>query len=156
MKKPRNLLIAIFLLCSGSILIALYLQIFKLVLPCPLCVLQRYALVFIACCCLVALFTKKIWLCSFLGGIVSLAGIYLAVYQLWVIAHPAVQCGRDALEDAVNSFFLADWIPVLFKAESLCSDILEPFLFLTPPQWALLWYLFFAFVFAHLIWKKGA
>lgn len=154
--KPRNLLIAMFLLCSGSILIALYLQIFKMVLPCPLCVLQRYAFLFIAGCCLFAIFTKKVRLSSVLGGIASLIGAYLAAYQLWNIAHPAIQCGRDALEEAVNSFFLANWIPVMFRAESLCSDYLEPFLFLTPPQWALFWYLVFAFVFIRLAWKRGA
>ena len=78
----------------------------------------------------------------------------LAIYQLWVIAHPAIQCGRDPMEAAINGLWPAKWLPVLFHSDSLCGDILEPILGLTPPQWSLVWFFIFAVVFAGIM-RRG-
>lgn len=153
--KPRNQLFAISIFCAGFILVAWYLQVFKMELPCPLCVLQRYAFILIGIFCLLGAFFRRIRLFSILGSLMALVGIYLAGYQLWVIAHPAIQCGRDALEEAVNGFWLAKAIPVLFRAESLCSDVPEPFMMLSPPQWALVWFVIFAIVLFRLARRGG-
>ena len=142
-KKANRLLFLIATLCAGFILVALYLQIVKLELPCTLCVLQRYMFIVIGGVSLFGAFSKKIRLCSILGSIASLVGIYLSAYQLWVIAHPSIQCGKDALEDIVNSLWPAKIIPILFQAESFCSDVPEAFLFFNPPQWALIWFVIF-------------
>ncbi|MBR6000183.1 MAG: disulfide bond formation protein B [Oxalobacter sp.] len=156
LKNSRNQLLAVAFLCILSIVLALYLQIYEMELPCPLCVLQRYAFIAIAFFCVAAVCLKRIRLFALLGAIASFVGAYLAGYQLWVIAHPSIQCGRDALEEAVNRFFLADLAPVLFKAESLCSDVPQPFMVLNPPQWALVWFVVFAVVLIRLALKKGA
>ena len=153
--KPRNQLFAISILCAGFILVAWYLQVFKMELPCPLCVLQRYAFILIGIFCLLGAFLKRIRLFSILGSLTALVGVYLAGYQLWVIAHPAIQCGRDALEEAVNSFWLAKAMPVLFRAESLCSDVPDTFFVLNPPQWALVWFVVFAIALFRLARRGG-
>ncbi|MGN0918531.1 MAG: disulfide bond formation protein B [Oxalobacter sp.] len=153
--KPRNQLFVISILCTGFILIAWYLQVFRMELPCPLCVLQRYAFILIGIFCLLGAFSRRIRLFSILGSLMALVGIYLTGYQLWVIAHPAIQCGRDALEEAVNGFWLAKAIPVLFRAESLCSDVPAPFMMLTPPQWALVWFVIFAIALFRLARRGG-
>ncbi len=153
--RPRNQLLAISFLCAGFILVAWYLQVFRMESPCPLCVLQRYAFIFIGIFCLLGAFSQRILLFSALGGLTALVGAYLAGYQLWVIAHPVIQCGRDSLEDAVNGFWLAKNLPALFRSESLCSDVPGAFFFLNPPQWALIWFVVFAVALFRLVWRRG-
>lgn len=152
--KPRHIFIAISFLCIGFILFALYLQLVWKVLPCPMCVLQRYAFIGIAICCVAGLLTKKLRFTAFLAFIVSLIGMGLAIYQLWVINHPDIQCGRDPLEQAINNLWTARAMPVLFRSESLCSDFIEPIIGLTPPQWSLVWFFIFAVVFVRIM-RKG-
>ena len=88
--KSRYVLITVALLCTGFILFALYLQLFWMILPCPLCVLQRYAFIVVGLCALAGLMTRRVRICAFLAFLVSAAGAGLAFYQLWVIAHPQV------------------------------------------------------------------
>ena len=152
--KSRYVLIIVSLLCTGFILFALYLQLFWMMLPCPLCVLQRYAFIIIGLCALAGLMTHRVRLCAFFAFPVSIVGMGLALYQLWIIAHPGIQCGRDPLEAAVNGLWPAKWLPVLFHSDSLCGDILEPILGLTPPQWGVCWFAVFAVVFFILI-RRG-
>lgn len=152
--KSRYVLITVALLCTGFILFALYLQLFWMILPCPLCVLQRYAFIAVGLCAFAGLMTRRVRICAFLAFLVSAAGAGLAFYQLWVIAHPGIQCGRDPLEAAVNGLWPAKWFPALFRSESLCGDILEPIMGLTPPQWALGWFVVFAVVF-FVMMRRG-
>ena len=152
--RSRHFLIAISFLCTGFILFALYLQLVWKVLPCPLCVLQRYAFIVVAICCMLGLLTKKVRFCAFLALLTSLAGMALAAYQLWVVSHPDIQCGRDPLEQAINNLWTAKAFPVLFRSESLCSDFIEPVLGLTPPQWSLVWFFVFAVVFIRIM-RRG-
>ena len=152
--RSRHFLIAISFLCTGFILFALYLQLVWKVLPCPLCVLQRYAFIVVAICCMLGLLTKKVRFCAFLALLTSLAGMALAAYQLWVVSHPDIQCGRDPLEQAINNLWTAKAFPVLFRSESLCSDFIEPVLGLTPPQWSLVWFFVYAVVFIRIM-RRG-
>lgn len=152
--KTRHFLTVILVLCTGFLLFALYLQIFWKMLPCPLCVLQRYAFAVIGICCAVGLATGKIRISAITAFLSSLAGMGFAIYQLWVIAHPAIQCGRDTLEEIINNLWTAKWLPSLFYSESLCSDVPEAVLGLTPPQWSLVWFFIFALVFVRIM-RRG-
>ncbi len=152
--KSRHFLMAVLLLCIGFILFALYLQLVEKMLPCPLCVLQRYAFIVIGFFCLLGMFSKKIQGYAFAAFLSSLAGIGTSIYQLWVIAHPAVQCGRDSMEIIINSLWPAKWIPVLFYSDSLCGEILDSILGLTLPQWSLIWFFIFAAVFIKIM-RRG-
>ena len=152
--KSRYFLFVILLLSISFILFALYLQLVWRILPCPLCVLQRYAFIAVAGCCVIGLFIKKVRVAVLSALLFSLTGMGVAAYQLWVIAHPAVQCGRDPLEAAINALWPAKWLPVLFHSDSLCGDVLDPILGLTPPQWSLVWFFIFALVFAGLIRRE--
>lgn len=152
--RSRHFFIAIAFLCTGFILFALYLQLVWKILPCPLCVLQRYAFILVGICCILGFLTKKVRFCAFMAFLSSLAGLALAAYQLWVISHPDIQCGRDPLEEAINSLWTAKAFPVLFRSDSLCGDFIEPIIGLTPPQWSLVWFFIFALVFVRIM-RKG-
>ena len=150
MNRTKAALFFIFLACAGLLGVAMYLQIVLDMLPCPLCVLQRYGFALIGIIALIALalpsLQRKLMVASTLFGCFG-AGI--ASYQLWAISQPPGACGVDKVEVIVNGFFVADLLPIMFKANGLCETPYDPILGLSIPTWSLLW--FIAFVFASIL-----
>jgi len=147
--KSRSLLGLIAALCCGFLLFALYLQHFKDVFPCTLCVLQRYAYIVLALFCLIGVVANAPRVSAAFGFVAAVTGLGLAAYQLWVIAHPSISCGNDPLEKAINQVFTAKLWPSVFKAEGFCSEVYEPIFGLSAPQWSLVWFVLFALA---LLW----
>lgn len=158
MNISKTLLITIAAICAALLGIALYLQLGEGMLPCPLCVVQRYVFAAIALICIILLLlpvaARKIG--SWIGAAVALAGAGVALRHLWVKAHPALSCGIDPWEVALNKIFTARLLPTLFKADGMCSTEYEPILGLSIPQWSLVWFAVFAlsFVLIALLNKK--
>jgi disulfide bond formation protein DsbB len=155
MNRNKAALILIILACSGLLGFALYLQLVLDMLPCPLCVMQRYAFALIAVACVIALifpnFQRKSMAASAVFGLIG-AGV--AGYQLWAIAQPLGSCGADPLSGPMNSFFIAQLFPVMFKANGLCETPYDPILGLSIPAWALTWFLVFVIASFTLIFSK--
>jgi disulfide bond formation protein DsbB len=130
--------------------VALYLQHGMDMLPCPLCVLQRYAFAAIALICLIAalLPAQAARIGAGFGALAALSGAGVAIYHLWVKAHPAVSCGIDPLETSLNRIPTAELLPFLFFADGLCTTDYPPILGLSIPQWALLWFVILAIALA--------
>ena len=149
--KPLLLLIS--LACVGMLAVGLYLQLQLEMLPCPLCILQRYAFVLVALCALLSVVmpARLLWLGAALTSLAALIGAGVAIRHLWVKAHPSVSCGIDPLETSLNEIFSARWFPVLFQADGLCTTEYEPILGLSIPTWALLWFLAFAMLGAIIV-----
>lgn len=149
--KPVLLLLA--LSAIALLGVGLYLQLALDMLPCPLCVLQRYAFAATALLCLVTLILPSSWLRAGAGlaMLSSIAGAGVAIRHLWVKAHPTISCGIDPLETSLNKTFIADWFPVLFQADGLCTTEYDPILGLSIPQWALIWFVMFAVVLAVIV-----
>ncbi len=152
--KPILLVTA--LACIAMLAVGLYLQLVLDMLPCPLCILQRYAFAAVALVCLatVALPSAATRLGAALACLASLTGAGIAIRHLWVKAHPEISCGIDPLETALNKVFIADWIPALFQADGLCTTEYDPILGLSIPQWALVWLTVFALVTAAIALRK--
>jgi disulfide bond formation protein DsbB len=153
--NSRRLSGFIMLLCSGFLLFAFYLQHYQYVLPCPLCVIQRYAYAVILIFCAVCRWTSFVRLASFFSLLAAIGGAVAASFQLWAIKHPAIQCGRDPLEILVNSLFPAQWLPSLFKAEGYCNEALDRIIGLTLPEWSLAWFVFFALLFFIMLRRRS-
>lgn len=156
MNRPKIALIAIILSCLFLLAVALYLQLVEKMLPCPYCVMQRYAFVAIALSCLMTLALPPA-LRRFgysLGLVSALSGIGLAGYHVWLLAHPEVSCGIDPLETGLNKIFLAKALPALFKADGLCDTPYPPILGLSMPAWAMLWFILFALILAVLRFSR--
>jgi len=115
-------------------------------LPCPLCVLQRYAFLAIALFALLAAFTKGTAqkVNSLLALISTLAGAGVAGKHLYVLANPDFSCGMDPLETSLNKIFPAQILPTLFKADGLCETPYPPILGLDLPAWAAIAFVGFA------------
>ena len=146
--KPLILLVAI----AGIAMLAvgLYLQLVLDMLPCPLCILQRYAFAATAAIGLITFFlpTAALRAGAALGALASLTGAGIAIRHWWVKAHPTVSCGIDPLETSLNKVFFAEWFPALFQADGLCTTEYDPILGLSIPQWALVWFAIFAITLA--------
>jgi len=138
MPQNRTLLMLIALACFGMIGAALYLQHYKDLLPCPLCVIQRYIFLVIGIVSLIAASAgkPKVW-----GGVAmlaALAGLATVGKHLYVLAHPGLSCGIDPMETFLNKIPTAVYLPWIFKADGLCEDARDTLLGLSVPQWSAL------------------
>ncbi len=148
MKTSKPILIAVALVSLGLIGFALYLQHVEGMLPCPLCIIQRYVFLAVAIISLlVALLPRgAIRAGASLAALTALGGAGVAGWHLWVKANPTVSCGIDPLETSLNKIPTAELLPFVFKADGLCSAEYAPILGLSIPQWSLAWFVIFAIV----------
>lgn len=155
MKKTQLALLSTATISLALIAAALYFQLAERMLPCPLCIIQRYAFILTAAGSLIALGSsdkrRKIG-CS-IGLYATLTGASVALHQLYVIAHPDILCGVDKVQTAVNNLPFADWLPTLFQADGMCGTYYDPFLGLSIPQWSLFWFAVFTVTLAVVLFK---
>lgn len=145
-KLMKPLLALIALACVAMLGVGLYLQLVLEMLPCPLCILQRYAFAAVALLCLITLLLPaRLWrIGAAMSALASMTGAGIAIRHLWIKAHPTISCGIDPLETSLNKIFIARWLPALFQADGLCTTEYDPILGLSIPQWALVWFVIFA------------
>ena len=149
MIKSRPLLLSIAFCCIALLAAAMYIQHILDMLPCPLCVIQRYLFLAIALACLIGAASNKPKPGAGLGLLGALGGLGVAGKHLYVLAHPGLSCGIDPLETSLNTIFTARTMPFIFKADGLCEDASAPFFGLSIPQWSFIWFALFALA---LIW----
>ena len=97
---PRRLLALVSVVCIGLLAFGLYLQHVVGLEPCPMCIVQRYALVLVAVVAgVTALATKKSLFISGSGVLVLLCGLgaFVAARQSFLQWYPpeVASCGRD-------------------------------------------------------------
>ncbi len=158
MKTSKPALLVVALISLALLGVALYLQHVERMLPCPLCIIQRYLFAAIALICLVfALLPGKGSAAKAgagLGLLTALGGAGVAGWHMWIQAHPTVSCGIDPLETSLNTFPTANLLPFLFKADGLCSAGYAPIFGLSIPQWSLVWFVIFAIVLGTLFFRR--
>jgi disulfide bond formation protein DsbB len=155
MITSRSILRAIALVCLALVGAALYLQHAQNMLPCPLCVIQRYLFIAIALCCAVGAYGGKPRLGAGLGLIGALAGLGVVGKHLWVLAHPGLSCGIDPMETALNKIPTATMLPWLFKADGLCEDARDTLFGLSIPQWSAVWFVLVTGVLIYLLVRRA-
>lgn len=155
MKKSQIALLLTAITSLGLVGGALYFQIVERMLPCPLCIIQRYAFIVTAIGSLVAMgrsdMRRKIG-CS-LGLYASLSGAGVALHHLYVIAHPDISCGIDPVQTAVNNLPLAEWLPTLFMADGMCGTYYDSFMGMSIPEWSLTWFGVFTITLLLVLFK---
>lgn len=145
--SSRNVLFAIAATCIALVGAALYLQQVQNMMPCPLCVIQRYLFLSIALFCLVGARQPKT--AASLGLLGALCGIGVAAKHMYVLAHPGFSCGIDPVETALNKIPTATALPWLFRADGLCENATDTLFGLTIPAWSAVW---FAILAVSLVW----
>ena len=151
MRNSKPLLIAVGLANLALVGFALYLQHGKDMLPCPLCVIQRYIYIGLALICFIIAALPKSMMRAGTGlaALTALSGVGVAGWHLWIKAHPAVSCGIDPLETSLNKIPTAELLPFLFKADGLCTTDYAPILGLQVPSWSFVWFGIFSIL---LMW----
>jgi disulfide bond formation protein DsbB len=159
MNPYRPVLLAVALVSMILLAVALYLQHVMNMLPCPLCVLQRYAFAAVAIICLIAAGRRSPGAQrtgTGLAAVAALAGLGIAGYHLWIKANPTISCGIDPLETSLNTIPTARLLPFLFQADGLCTTEYEPILGLSIPQWSFIWFAIFAIALGWTAWRRIA
>lgn len=156
MTRTKTILISVATICVALLGFALYLQLVKNMPPCPLCVMQRYAFIFIAICCLIALALQgqARRISSGLALLSSLSGLGIASKHLWLLANPELTCGIDPYETVLNKIFTAQWLPIMFKADGLCETPYPPIIGLSIPGWAAVWFSVFTIALLFALLQK--
>ncbi|MCG2585757.1 disulfide bond formation protein B [Massilia sp. TS11] len=154
MLDQRKLLAAIGLVCFGFVAFAVYLQLALDMLPCPLCIIQRYAFLGAGIACLLAAAFKTPRAGLLVAGLCIAGGIVTVAKHLWVLAHPGVSCGIDPTETFLNRLPTASLLPDVFLANGICELATERLLGLNVPTWAAI---AFALVSLALLltWRRG-
>ncbi|MEY4728885.1 MAG: hypothetical protein RL020_43 [Pseudomonadota bacterium] len=145
----RLIYLSIFLSCAALMGYGLYLQHAQDLTPCPMCILQRVAFVFVGVIALIAAIHNPkrtgTMIYSALIGIGALTGGGIAARHIYVQNLPPeqmAQCG-PGLDYMVESLGLAQALPLIFKGEGECAASAWKFLGLTIPGWSLVWFAIF-------------
>ncbi|MEO7073201.1 MAG: disulfide bond formation protein B [Rhodanobacter sp.] len=135
-----------FALCAGLLGFALYAEYWLGMSPCPLCVFQRIAFVFMALFFLIgglhAPRGATRWVYAALVSLGAVAGIVTAGRHLWLQSLPADQvpsCG-PGIGYLFDAFPLATMLRKVFTGSGECATV-EPILGLPMPAWSLLWFI---------------
>lgn len=146
-----------FLACCGLIAYALYAEYKLFLMPCPLCVFQRMAVIALGLAFLAAtLHNPAGWGRRVYAVLVLLAagaGISVAGRHVWLQHLPADQvptCG-PGFDYIIDSFPLADALKMIFSGSGECADINWLFLGLSMPGWLLI---VFTTLGAYGIWNN--
>jgi len=146
---PRRVFASIAVICAAMLTFGiLYLQNIVGLDPCPMCVVQRYALIIVGVFSAFAAFSKRpgswrLW--GLLAVAMSLFGAFTAARQSWLQWNPPdfATCGRD-IYGMIESFPLQRAIPMIFKGSGDCSAVDWTFLGGTIANWSFVWFLIFA------------
>ena len=140
----RVLNFAGFFACAGLMAYALYAQYQLLLEPCPLCVLQRFAVIGLGVFFLLAALhdPARTGRRVYAGGlaIATVCGAIVAGRHVWLQNLPVDEipaCG-PGLDYMWANFPLADVINMVFKGSGECASVDWSFLGLSMPAWVLI------------------
>lgn len=147
---PRRVLGLVAAACVGLLLFGLYLQHVVGLEPCPMCIVQRYAMVLVALAAGLAALLRPSGAHLAGAALVTLFsgfGAFVAARQSWLQWYPPeiASCGRD-FYGMIETFPLRRAIPMIFRGSGDCTAIDWTFLGGSIANWSFLWFVFFAVV----------
>jgi disulfide bond formation protein DsbB len=142
----RNLLLAGFLFSIFLIVYALYAQYVLGLEPCPLCILQRVAVIALGLSFLLLALRppqrkQSKFLASLLLVMISSAGVGIAARHVWIQNLPPEKvpgCG-PGLDFMIANFPLSEVLEMVFSGSGECAEISWSFAFLSMPSWVIIW-----------------
>ncbi len=145
--RPRSWFALVAVACAALLGYVLYVQHVLFLDPCPLCIFQRIAFIWIGAVALLAFIhnpaSKGYWVYSGLVLLGALVGSAIAGRHVWLQSLPPNQvpdCGMGLNYMLETMPFFAVLSEVLYGSGE-CADIDWAFLGLSMPSWSLLWYI---------------
>ena len=141
-KTPRRVFALISIGCIAMLAYGLYLQHFEGLEPCPMCIVQRYALFAVAIIAGITAFISRKGL-QMAGAVLMLLtsgfGAFVAARQSWLQWYPpeVASCGRD-FYGMIETFPLQRAIPMIFKGGGDCTKVDWTFLGGSIANWSFL------------------
>ncbi|WP_076509995.1 disulfide bond formation protein B [Pseudacidovorax sp. RU35E] len=155
---PRRIHGLIAAACVAMLAFGMYLQHVVGLEPCPMCIVQRYALILVAVFSALAAATggnglRKFW--GFVALVFAAGGAFTAARQSWLQWHPPefASCGRD-IYGMIETFPLQRVVPMIFRGSGDCSQIDWTFLGLSIANWSFLCFVVFGLVFVALLFQR--
>ena len=157
--RPRLPFFLLALVGTGLLGFGLYLQHIDGLEPCPMCIMQRYVF---ALAVLVALIagvhashgaSRRAY--GALLGLLALTGAGIAARQSWMQIYPpdVSTCG-PGLEYMMDSFPLAEVLPMVFQGAGDCTAIDWTFLGLSIANWSLLSFVCVLLFSLHVLFRR--
>ena len=157
--SPRRVLALISVACVAMLAFGMYLQHVVGLEPCPMCIVQRYALIgvaiFTALAC--ARGQKGWWMTMAALALLSSGfGAFVAARQSWLQWYPPeiATCGRD-FYGMIENYPISRAIPMIFRGSGDCAAIDWTFLGGSIANWSFLCFVAFAVVLLALV-VRGA
>ncbi len=156
---PRGVLALVGTVCVAMLAFGLYLQHVVGLDPCPMCIVQRYALLLVGLVAgITALMRGRMALItgSALMLLVAGFGAFVAARQSWLQWYPpeVSSCGRD-FYGMIETFPLKRVVPMIFKGSGDCTKIDWTFVGLSLANWSFVWFAIFMAVALLLILKQS-
>ncbi len=134
--------------CAGLLAFGLYLQHVVGLNPCPMCIVQRYAMIGLLLLGLAGRWVRRAAVTIALALVTVLLagfGAFVAARQSWLQWYPpeVVSCGRD-FYGMIENFPIGRAIPMIFKGSGDCTAIDWTFLGGTIANWSFVWFVGFA------------
>ena len=154
---PRRVLALVAAISVALLAFGLYLQHVVGLEPCPMCIVQRYALVLIAVVAAVSALPRARGAQLAGAGLMVLLsgfGAFVAARQSWLQWYPPeiASCGRD-FYGMIETFPLKRAIPMIFRGSGDCTKVDWTFLGLSIANWSFAWFVLFALVGVALLAK---
>ena len=155
LNAPRRTLALICLACVLLLGFGLYLQHVVGLDPCPMCIVQRYALIGVAVLTALASLRSgngwwKGW--GFLALLMSGFGAFVAARQSWLQWYPPefATCGRD-FYGMIENYPISRAIPMIFRGSGDCSAVDWTFLGGSIANWSFICFTLFALLLLALL-----
>ena len=127
LNHPRRIWTLILAACLGLLSFGMYLQHGVGLVPCPMCIVQRYVMVLMALVALVGVLLPSRQASLWVGSgsvLLGAGGAYVAARQTWLQWYPPefASCGRD-FYGMIETFPLQRAIPMIFKGSGDCTKV---------------------------------
>ena len=158
--SPRRLLALISAACVAMLLFGLYLQYGQGLEPCPMCIVQRYALIGVAAFTGIAASRagtawRVVW--GLLALITAVFGAFVAARQSWLQWYPpeVATCGRD-FYGIIENYAFSRAIPMIFRGSGDCTVVDWRFLGGSIANWSFVCFTIFGLVLIAVLVRAAA
>jgi len=144
---PRIWYLFVVFCCASLLGFALYYQYLEFLDPCPLCILQRVAFLWMGVVALLAAVHNPArtgqLIYAWLVGLGAAIGAAIAGRHVWLQGLPpgeVPECG-PGLNYMLENFPLTEVLSTVLYGSGSCAEVQWEFIGLSMPMWTLLWYI---------------